>query len=211
MKNIIDISTRKSLLTEFKINNFNVNEDKKRFIGLNELTNPKAFIEKFVKLNDNGCINDFKLTDKQNELLEKIGTDKTAIYEEWMPRRSGATTLLCAYILWEAVTNQDKTIFSSADNHAVSISIGKIIKEMYNNLPSDIKPKIVEDKVDSISFENGSMIKFSNFKSCSYKGVSTSLVVLHGFSNVKSRWCDVDNLIHCITAGMTRYSPVFLY
>jgi len=74
-------------------------------------------------------------------------------------RQLGISTLTAGYALWLMIFQEDKNVLIIAIKQEVAKNIVTKVKVMYDNLPSWLRVRTVENNVLSLRFVNGSQIK----------------------------------------------------
>jgi hypothetical protein len=92
-------------------------------------------------------------------------------------RQSGVSTMNAIYVLWYAFFNPNKTIVICAGNLEYGKHQIDIIKEMYIQLPPNLKLGLIELNKDKITFENNSTIKIVQPNPDQLRGYAISLLV----------------------------------
>ena len=132
--------------------------------------NPFYFILTYVSvLHPVKGIVPFNMYDFQISMLKQIIVNPFCV--SLKPRQMGITTLLCAYILWLVLFNNNKNVLVISIKMTVAKSLLRKIKGMYQRLPEFLKVEVVNGN-DSI-------------------GTSTSIILANGSEiNVKAATTD---------------------
>ncbi len=95
------------------------------------------------------------------------------------------TTTVCAYALWYAIFNPDKTIGIASNKQSSAIDILGRLKIMYEELPNWLKPGVTEYSKTFVLFDNGSKIMVSATSPDSFRGRTINLLILDEFAFVQ--------------------------
>jgi hypothetical protein len=93
-------------------------------------------------------------------------------------RQLGFTVASLAYVLWYSLFHKNKRVFIGAWSHDASREQLKIIKEMIRWLPELMQPRLVENNLSLIKFDNDTIIKSVPVNCCATRGYSIDLVYL---------------------------------
>jgi hypothetical protein len=105
-------------------------------------------------------------------------------------RQIGKTTIACIYFLWYAMFNKDKTLAILANKADTAKSILSDIKFAYENMPSYMKPGVLEYNVNSIVFDNGTKIFAKATSPDALRGEAISVLLSDEFSFVPANIAD---------------------
>lgn len=116
---------------------------------------PIHFINTHIKIIslDKGLIL-FKLFDYQEKFIRAIHENRFVI--SLMPRQSGKTTVVAAYLTWFMLFNANKTVAILANKSAAAREVMSRIQLMIENLPMWLQQGVTEWNKGSIAFENNS-------------------------------------------------------
>jgi hypothetical protein len=139
---------------------------------------------KYIKIvhPDRGRIN-FEPYPYQKKIL-RILQDERFVIGLWS-RQSGKTTTVCAYALWYAAFNEDKTIGIASNKQISAIDILSRLKIMYEELPVWMKPGVQEYSKTFVNFDNGSKIMVAATSPDSFRGRTINLLILDEFAFVQ--------------------------
>jgi hypothetical protein len=104
------------------------------------------------------------------------------------------TITVCAYLLYEAIFNNDYFIAILANNAAKSREILSRLKLMYELLPFWLKPGVVEWNKGSVEFSNGSKIFAGPTTNSSIRGFSINCVVGETEIVIKNDDGEIENI-----------------
>ena len=144
---------------------------------------PAYFIQKYIKVVslDEGLV-PFNLYDYQQDIVEKIHNNRFVIAK--LPRQSGKSTTVVAYILHYVMFNQSMNVAILANKQATSREILSRLKLAYEYLPQWLQQGIIEWNKGSIELENGSKIIASSTSASAIRGGSFNMIFLDEFAHV---------------------------
>lgn len=126
----------------------------------------------------------FDLYDFQEEMIYEFQRNRFTIAT--LSRQMGKTITVCAFLLYQAIFNNDYFIAILANNAAKSREILGRLKMMYELLPWWLKPGVVEWNKGSVEFSNGSKIFAGPTTNSSIRGFSINCVYLDEFAFVQN-------------------------
>lgn len=94
------------------------------------------------------------------------------------PRRAGMTTVSMAYLLWQAMFQQHKVIVGLMPKHVMAVDCARIVRDMYEQLPSWLKAGLRYSNRTDMEFDNGSIIRFGVVTENACRGLSISTLYL---------------------------------
>lgn len=138
---------------------------------------PEYFIKNYIKITHpvRGLVN-FELYPFQSRILNDIQTHKDVILKKF--RQAGATTLVAAYALWFCIFNARKTVAILSKDDGASTEVVDRMKDMYEELPSWLKPALGKNTQHMLKFENGSTIRSKASSKQAGRSISASLLIL---------------------------------
>ena len=144
---------------------------------------PVYFIEKYIKVVslDEGLV-PFKLYDFQEDMVQTVHENRFTIAK--LPRQSGKSTTMVAYLLHYTLFNQNMNVAILANKQAVAKDILSRLQLTYEYLPLWLQQGIVEWNKASIKLENGSKIIASSTSSSAIRGGSYNAILLDEFAHV---------------------------
>jgi len=144
---------------------------------------PAYFIQKYIRVVslDKGLV-PFDLYDYQKDIVEKVHNNRFVIAK--LPRQSGKSTTIVAYILHYILFNQSMNVAILANKQATSREILYRLKLAYEYLPLWLQQGIVEWNKGSIELENGSKIVASSTSASAIRGGSFNMIFLDEFAHV---------------------------
>ena len=144
---------------------------------------PIYFIKKYVKVVslDKGLV-PFNLYDYQEEIVDAVHNNRFVISK--LPRQSGKSTTMIAYILHYVLFNQSMTVAVLANKQSTAREILSRLKMAYEYLPLWLQQGIVEWNKGSLELENGSRIIASSTSASAVRGGSFNMIFLDEFAHV---------------------------
>lgn len=163
---------------------------------------PLYFIKTFTKIInvDDGLI-PFTPYSYQEDIVNLIQNNRYVICK--LPRQSGKSTILAAYIVWLLIFNENFSILIGANKAASAREIMKRIKTAYEYLPKWLQQGVLKWNEGSIELDNGSRVMATATASDSARGSSFSLVMLDEFAFVPDNTADefFQSVYPTITSG----------
>lgn len=141
------------------------------------------FVEKYVKIItlDYG-MQLFEPYEYQERMLKAFEQNRFVI--NLLPRQTGKTTIVAAYILWYAIFTAEKSVGILANKEATAIEILDRIKRMFENLPHFLQPGVKEYNKKNVKLGNESNILAFATGSDAVRGRSFNFVYLDEFAFV---------------------------
>jgi len=148
------------------------------------MKDPVYFCEKYVKVIalDKGLVN-FKLYPYQEKMFEHFNNNRFNIVLAC--RQSGKSISACAYLLWFALFNSEKTIAVMANKGATAREMLARVTLMLENIPFFLQPGTKALNKGSIEFSNNSRIVAAATSGSSIRGMSVNLLYLDEFAFVE--------------------------
>ena len=145
---------------------------------------PAYFAEKYCKIIslDRGLV-PFKLYPYQKEMFSQFKENRFNVVLAC--RQSGKSISACAYLLWFALFNSDKTIAVLANKGATAREMLSRITLMLENTPFFLQPGSKAVNKGSLEFSNNSRIIASATSGSSIRGLSVNLLYLDEFAFVE--------------------------
>ena len=117
--------------------------------------NKVEWIQTFIKIADKqGNIVPFILTPEQKYLLENLG-HKNIVSKS---RQLGISVLVASAALREAVIYPNSTSMLISHNQSSTTAVFDKLKQMFYSLPDFVRPKLIQNNRQALTFENGSSI-----------------------------------------------------
>lgn len=148
------------------------------------MKDPVYFCEKYVKVIalDSGLVN-FKLYPYQEKMFDHFNNHRFNIVLAC--RQSGKSISACAYLLWFALFNSEKTIAVMANKGATAREMLARVTLMLENIPFFLQPGTKALNKGSIEFSNNSRIVAAATSGSSIRGMSVNLLYLDEFAFVE--------------------------
>ena len=165
---------------------------------------PSYFIKKYIKVVslDEGLV-PFELYDYQENIIETVHNNRFVIAK--LPRQSGKSTTIIAYILHYIMFNQSMSVAVLANKQSTARDILSRLKLAYEYLPLWLQQGIVEWNKGSIQLENGSKILASSTSASAVRGGSYNMIFLDEFAHVPVHIAEefFSSVYPTITSGQT--------
>jgi len=144
---------------------------------------PIYFIQKYVKIIslDKGLV-PFELYDFQEEMVRTIHSNRFVIAK--LPRQSGKSTTVTAYMLHYILFNQSVNVAILANKLSTARELLSRLKLAYEYLPKWLQQGVLEWNKGSIQLENGSKVLASATSSSAVRGGSFNMIFLDEFAYV---------------------------
>ena len=145
---------------------------------------PIYFVNNYVKIVhvDKGLI-PLDLYEYQERMINTFNDNRFVITK--MPRQSGKSTAVVAFILHYLLFNSDKNIAVLANKAELARELLDRVKKAYENLPLWLQQGILVWNKGSIEVENGSKILATSTTGSAARGQSFSMVFLDEFAFVQ--------------------------
>ena len=145
--------------------------------------NPVYFIRKYIKIVslDEGVI-PFKMYDFQEGMVEKFHEHRFNICK--LPRQSGKSTIVTAYLLWYVLFNSNVNVAILANKAPTAREMLGRLQLSYENLPKWMQQGIVGWNKGSLELENGSKILAASTSASAVRGMSFNIIFLDEFAFV---------------------------
>jgi len=146
---------------------------------------PVYFIEEYIQIVnvDKGLV-PFKLYDFQDEMVNAFQKERFVINK--LPRQSGKSTTVTAYMLWLILFHDTQSIAILANKGSLARDLLGKIQLAYEHLPKWLQQGIVVWNKGNIELENGSKILASATSSSAIRGGSFNLIFLDEFAFVSN-------------------------
>ena len=145
--------------------------------------NPIYFIENYLKIVtlDHG-LQPFKMFNFQREMVDTFHNNRFSICK--LPRQSGKSTTIIAYLLHYAIFNPNVNIAILANKAAIARDLLGRLQLAYENLPKFIQQGVINWNKGSLELENGSRILAAATSSSAVRGGSYNIIFLDEFAYV---------------------------
>ena len=151
--------------------------------------NPVYFISKYIKIVslDEGII-PFKMYDFQESMVESFHAERFNIAK--LPRQSGKSTIVTAYLLWYVLFNDNVNVAILANKAATAREMLGRLQLSYENLPKWLQQGILGWNKGSLELENGSKILAASTSASAVRGMSFNVIFLDEFAFVPNNIAD---------------------
>ena len=145
--------------------------------------NPIYFITNYLKIVtlDHG-LQPFKLYNFQKEMVDTFHNNRFSICK--LPRQTGKSTTIIAYLLHYAIFNPNVNIAILANKAAVARDLLGRLQLAYENLPKWLQQGVMSWNKGSLDLENGSRVVASSTSSSAVRGGSYNMIFLDEFAFV---------------------------
>jgi hypothetical protein len=170
---------------------------------------PIYFIKNYIQIVniDRGLI-PFDLYDFQEDMVETFGANRFVICK--LPRQSGKSTTVTAYMLWLILFSDNQNIAILANKGALARELLGKIQLAYEHLPVWLQQGITVWNKGNIELENGSKIVAAATSSSAIRGGSYNLIFLDEFAFVGNNMADefFSSVYPTISSGLS--SKIFI-
>jgi len=144
---------------------------------------PVYFIREYIRIVslDEGVI-PFDMYDFQESMVEKFHEHRFNICK--LPRQSGKSTIVTAYLLWYVLFNANVNVAILANKAPTAREMLGRLQLSYENLPKWMQQGIVGWNKGSLELENGSKILASSTSASAVRGMSFNIIFLDEFAFV---------------------------
>ena len=144
---------------------------------------PEYFIQKYIRIVhvDKGLV-PFEMYDYQQDMIHKFTDNRFVICK--MPRQTGKSTTICAYLLHFALFNEQSNIAILANKGSTSREILQRLKTAYEHLPKWLQQGVVVWNRGNIELENGSKIISASTSSSAVRGSSFNIIFMDEFAHI---------------------------
>ena len=152
-------------------------------------SDPVYFIKKYIKIVslDEGVV-PFNLYDFQEEMVGKFHDHRFNIAK--LPRQSGKSTVVTAYLLWYVLFNDNVNVAILANKAATAREMLGRLQLSYENLPRWLQQGILGWNKGSLELENGSKILAASTSASAVRGMSFNVIFLDEFAFVPNHIAD---------------------
>ena len=166
--------------------------------------NPVYFARNYVKIInvDKGLV-PFKLYKFQKEMVETFNSNRFSICK--LPRQSGKSTTVTAYILWLILFKDSQNIAILANKGSLARDLLGKIQFAYEYLPKWLQQGIVVWNKGNIELENSSKVVAAATSSSAIRGGSYNLIFLDEFAFVGNNLAEefFSSVYPTISSGQT--------
>jgi len=162
-------------------------EEVQEYIKCSE--DPVYFILNYIKIVslDEGVI-PFTMYDFQVDMVKKFHDNRFNIAK--LPRQSGKSTIVTAYLLWYVLFNQNVNVAILANKAATAREMLGRLQLSYENLPKWLQQGILQWNRGSLELENGSKILAASTSASAVRGMSFNVIFLDEFAFVPNHIAD---------------------
>jgi hypothetical protein len=150
---------------------------------------PIYFIKTYIKIVslDEGVI-PFNLYDFQEEMVDRFHENRFNIAK--LPRQSGKSTVVTAYLLWYVIFNDNVNVAILANKAATAREMLGRLQLSYENLPKWMQQGIIGWNKGSVELENGSKLLAASTSASAVRGMSFNVIFLDEFAFVPNNIAD---------------------
>ena len=150
---------------------------------------PVYFITNYIKIIslDKGLV-PFDLYDFQSDMVEKFHENRFNIAK--LPRQSGKSTVVTAYLLWYTLFNDNVNVAILANKAATAREMLQRLQLSYENLPNWMQQGVVNWNRGSLELENGSKIMAASTSASAVRGMSFNIIFLDEFAFIPTHIAD---------------------
>ncbi len=147
------------------------------------MDDPKYFIETYLKIVtlDKGLV-PFTMYDFQRKMVDTFHHNRFSINK--LPRQSGKSTIICAYLLHYCVFNDNVNVAILANKSATARDLLGRLQLAYEHLPKWMQQGILNWNKGSLELENGSKIVAASTSSSAVRGSTFNIIFLDEFAYV---------------------------
>jgi len=156
-------------------------DDVKEFVKCSK--DPVYFIREYIRIVslDEGII-PFTMYDFQEDMVARFHKHRFNIAK--LPRQSGKSTIVTAYLLWYVLFNDNVNVAILANKAATAREMLGRLQLSYENLPKWMQQGIVGWNKGSLELENGSKILAASTSASAVRGMSFNIIFLDEFAFV---------------------------
>ena len=150
---------------------------------------PVYFIKEYIQIVslDKGLV-PFSMYDFQSDMVRKFHDNRFNIAK--LPRQSGKSTVVTAYLLWYALFNDQVNIAILANKAATAREMLQRLQLSYENLPKWLQQGVINWNRGSLELENGSKIMAASTSASAVRGMSFNIIFLDEFAFIPTHIAD---------------------
>ena len=150
---------------------------------------PVYFITNYIKIIslDLGLV-PFELYPFQADMVNKFHDNRFNIAK--LPRQSGKSTVVTAYLLWYSIFNDNVNVAILANKAATAREMLQRLQLSYENLPKWMQQGINQWNRGSLELENGSKIMAASTSASAVRGMSFNIIFLDEFAFIPTHIAD---------------------
>ena len=168
------------------------------------MKDPLYFVENYIRIVslDEGLI-PFKLYDFQKEIVGTFHKNRFTICK--LPRQSGKSTTIIAYLLYYVLFNTNVSVAILANKAATARDLLGRLQLAYEHLPKWLQQGVMTWNKGSLELENGSKILASATSASAVRGGSYNIIFLDEFAYVPYNFAEqfFSSVYPTISAGKT--------
>ena len=156
-------------------------DDVKEFVKCSK--DPVYFIREYIRIVslDEGII-PFTMYDFQEDMVARFHKHRFNIAK--LPRQSGKSTIVTAYLLWYVLFNDNVNVAILANKAATAREMLGRLQLSYENLPKWMQQGIIGWNKGSVELENGSRLLAASTSASAVRGMSFNVIFLDEFAFV---------------------------
>ena len=150
---------------------------------------PVYFITNYIQIIslDLGLV-PFNLYPFQADMVNKFHDNRFNIAK--LPRQSGKSTVVTAYLLWYSIFNDNTNVAILANKAATAREMLQRLQLSYENLPKWLQQGVVNWNRGSLELENGSKIMAASTSASAVRGMSFNIIFLDEFAFIPTHIAD---------------------
>ena len=150
---------------------------------------PVYFITNYIQIIslDLGLV-PFDLYPFQADMVNKFHENRFNIAK--LPRQSGKSTVVTAYLLWYSIFNDNVNVAILANKAATAREMLQRLQLSYENLPKWLQQGVVNWNRGSLELENGSKIMAASTSASAVRGMSFNIIFLDEFAFIPTHIAD---------------------
>ena len=150
---------------------------------------PVYFITNYIQIIslDLGLV-PFDLYPFQADMVNKFHENRFNIAK--LPRQSGKSTVVTAYLLWYSIFNDNTNVAILANKAATAREMLQRLQLSYENLPKWLQQGVVNWNRGSLELENGSKIMAASTSASAVRGMSFNIIFLDEFAFIPTHIAD---------------------
>ena len=150
---------------------------------------PIYFIKTYIKIVslDEGLV-PFNMYHFQEEMVSKFHDHRFNIAK--LPRQSGKSTIVTAYLLWYVLFNPSVNVAILANKAATAREMLQRLQLSYESLPKYLQQGILQWNRGSLELENGSKIMAASTSASAVRGMSFNIIFLDEFAFIPTHIAD---------------------
>ena len=149
------------------------------------MDDPVYFIQEYMKIVslDEGLV-PFKMYDFQKKMVKTFHKNRFTICK--LPRQSGKSTIIIAYLLHYVLFNPNVNVAILANKSSTARDILGRLQLGYEHLPKWLQQGVISWNKGSLDLENGSSILAASTSASAIRGGSYNIIFLDEFAYVPS-------------------------